>query len=70
MCLNGSKVFVAQCSFADNLKSKIKQPQNQEILANCKTPVWEFFNCYYYFLRLPGFPDLFGKAFPINLKFS
>ena len=31
--------------------------------------VTEFFNCYEYFLRLSGFTDLFGKVFPINVKF-
>ena len=32
--------------------------------------VEELSNCYDYFLRLSGFPDLFGKVFLITFKFS
>ena len=32
--------------------------------------VEELSNCYDYFLRLLGFPNLFGKVFLITLKFS
>ena len=34
------------------------------------TYVEELSNCYDYFLRLSGFPHLFGKVFFITFKFS
>ena len=34
------------------------------------TLVGELLNCHDYFLLLSGFPDLFGKMFLINVKFS
>ena len=41
----------------------------QEMLA-IYSLVGEVFNCYDYFLRLSGFPDLFGKVFSPNLTFQ
>ena len=34
------------------------------------TLVEELFSCYDYFMKLLGFPDLFGKVFLTTFKFS
>ena len=73
---NVSKWLKSLCCtmfFCWSLETQNRQLSNLEISKSSpivNTPVWEFFNGYDYSLRLPEFPDLFGKAFLINLKFS
>ena len=69
------KTFATQCFLTDHLKHKtVNKTTCRMPLANphqlMYTLVEELSKCYDYFLRLSGFPDLFGKVFLITLKFS
>ena len=62
------KIFVAHIFFTDHLKLKAANktscgtPSANTLPAMCKL-LEELSNCYDYFSRLSGFPDLFTKVF-------
>ena len=67
--------LATQCSFTDRLKLKIvnkiaSRMPSADIHLIVSTLVGELLSCHDYFLLLSGFPDLFGKMFLINVKFS
>ena len=60
-----SQIFTTQCFFTDHLKYKTVNNS-----ATMRTLVEKLRNWDDYFLRLSGFPDVFGEAFLITFKFS
>ena len=62
------EIFGTQCFFTNHLRHKSVNK------TTCSTPSAnprqiKLSNCYDYFLRLSGFPDLLDKVFVITLKF-
>ena len=71
-CKNISQI-ATQCLFTDHLnhktvnKATYRMPQSSTAMGIL---VEKLSNCCNYFLRLLGFPDLYGKVFLITFKFS
>ena len=61
----GYSVIKNWISWKDNLQNALSKS-----LLTMYTLVGEIYNCHDSFWRVSGFPDLFGKVFSVNFKFS